>query len=56
MTPQKVVEECLEALGKKIFIIPGFKNRLACFLLSRILPRRVSLWIMNRQVGKLYRE
>ena len=55
MQPEKVVEECLDALGKKVYIVPGFKNRLVYFMLTRILPRSVSIRIMNRAVEKLYR-
>jgi short-subunit dehydrogenase len=54
MLPDKVAEECLNALGKKIFHIPGTKNRLLYFLLTRILPRSSSVRIMNREVRKLY--
>jgi short-subunit dehydrogenase len=56
MHPEKVVEAGLGALGHRPFVIPGFLNKLIYFLLTRILPRRTSLRIMNRAVGNLYRE
>jgi len=55
MPPEKVVEAGLQALGHRPFVITGFHNKLIYFLLTRILPRRSSLRIMNRAVGDLYR-
>ena len=55
MPAHKVVKEALKALGRRAFIVPGLRNRMNYFLLSRILPRRIALKIMNRAVGKLYR-
>lgn len=55
MSPEKVIETGLQALGHRPFVITGFQNKLIYFLLTRILPRRISLRIMNREVGKLYR-
>lgn len=54
MDPGKVVEECLRALGHAPFVVPGRRNRLAYFILSRVFPRRYSLRIMNSEVEKLY--
>jgi short-subunit dehydrogenase len=56
MPPDRVAKAALRALGKRAFVIPGFQNRLNYFLLSRVLPRRCSLKVMNRAVGRLYRE
>jgi len=55
MYPDTVVEASLRSLGHRPFVIPGFLNKLIYFLLTRILPRRTSLRIMNRAVGNLYR-
>lgn len=54
MNPGAVVEAGLRALGRKPFVIPGFKNKLIYFLLTRIIPRRRSLRVMNQAVGKMY--
>jgi len=54
MPPEKVVETGLQALGHRPFVITGFLNKLIYFLLTRILPRRTSLRIMNRAVRDLY--
>lgn len=56
MTPEAVVSSALKALGKRPFVIPGFKNKLTYFILTRMLPRRASLRIMNHAVGSMYRE
>lgn len=55
MSPDRVAKSALQALGKRAFVIPGFRNRINYFFLSRILSRRRSLRVMNRAVGKLYR-
>jgi len=54
MSPEKVVEAGLQALGHRPFVITGQLNKLIYFLLTRILPRRASLRIMNRAVRDLY--
>ena len=56
MEPERVVEASLAKLGKAPFIVPGFQNKFNYFFLSRFLSRRISLWIMNRTVGKIYRD
>jgi len=56
MHPETVVETGLRSLGHRPFVIPGSKNKLIYFFLTRVLPRRTSLRIMNRAVGDLYRE
>jgi len=56
MAPEAVVEAGLHALGRRPYVIPGIKNKLTYFLLTRVLPRRNSVEIMNRAVGKMYRE
>jgi len=56
MTPEAVVNSALKSLGNRPFVIPGFRNKLTYFLLTRILPRRISLRIMNQAVGNMYQE
>lgn len=55
MQPVTVVKAGLRALGHRPFVIPGVKNRIVYFLLTRILPRRSALQVMNRAVGNMYR-
>jgi hypothetical protein len=54
MTPRKVADGALEALGKKALYIPGLSNRLTCFMLTRIFSRRAGAGLMNRITGKMY--
>ncbi len=54
MTPLKVAQGALGALGKKALYIPGWNNRLTYFLLTRILSRRTSARLFNRTTGKMY--
>jgi len=56
MDTDTVVEACLRSLGQRPFVIPGTKNKLIYFLMTRILPRRISVRTMNHAVGELYRE
>jgi short-subunit dehydrogenase len=56
LEPEAVVKASLDKLGKAPFVVPGFLNKFNYFFLSRLLSRRSSLWIMNRAVGKIYRD
>jgi len=56
MTPQKVAMAALSSLGKRAFYIPGWRNRLNYFLLTRILPRKIAARIFSKATGKLYPE
>jgi len=51
--PAEVAEEALNALGKKILLIPGRYNRLVDRFLNW-LPRRRALQIMNDNMRKIY--
>ncbi len=56
MTPQQVAEGALGSLGKRAFYVPGWRNRLNYFLLTRILPRKITARLFNRATGNLYPE
>lgn len=56
MRPEKVARSGLEKLGKSPFVVTGMNNRLNYFFLTRVFSRRTALGIMNRAVGKIYRE
>jgi uncharacterized protein len=56
MQPETVVNAALHAIGRRPFVIPGFKNKLVYFLMTRILPRQTSLKLMNHAVGSRYRD
>jgi len=55
MHPATVVKAALRAIGRRPSVIPGIKNKLVYFLMTRILPRRTSVKLMNHAVGNRYR-
>jgi len=54
MDPMVVAEYALSRLGRKAICIPGLKNRLIYFLLTRILPRKTASFIVSREMEKMY--
>ena len=56
MSPSAVVEEVLAALGRQPSLVPGRANRLAAFVMRRLLPRRAAIAIMGRTLRKMYGE
>lgn len=55
MDPAKVASIAMQKLGKKTMIIPGLYNRMSYFLLTHLLPRRLSSIIVNRAMARTYR-
>lgn len=53
--PEVVVQECLKVLGKKPNVITGTGNKLATFLMQRILPNKLRVNIMGDTTRKMYR-
>jgi uncharacterized protein len=56
MGPGEVVAEALEALGSRPGIIAGRMNRVAAFVMSRLLPRAKAVTMMGQNTRKLYPE
>ena len=56
MEAEAVVRETLTELGKRPSIIPGKRNRVAAFLLHRLLPRRRAITIMGDNMRSMYRD
>ena len=54
MKPDHVASIALKHLGKKTVIIPGFSNRFSYFLLTRLLPRSLSVRLVNQAMKKTY--
>jgi short-subunit dehydrogenase len=48
-----VAEQTLNALGKGPIIVPGRVNKLARFMLMRLLSRRAAIAIMSKNTGRL---
>jgi len=53
MTPNDVAEQTLNALGKGPIFIPGAVNKLARFLLMRLLSRKAAVNLMVQNTGGL---
>jgi hypothetical protein len=56
MKPGRVASIALKNLGKKTVIIPGFYNKMTCFLLTRIFPRRISSALVNNTMVNTYKD
>jgi len=55
LTPGEVASECLGKLGKGPSFIAGRGNRLASFIMQKILPRKTAIKIMGDTTRKMYR-
>jgi uncharacterized protein len=53
LDPEDVVEQTLRALGRGPVVIPGFVNRAANVVMSRLLPQRAAIAIMAGSTGSL---
>jgi len=54
LAPGEVVNECFRKLGKQPSFITGRGNRLASFIMQRILPRKMVVNIMGDNTRKMY--
>jgi short-subunit dehydrogenase len=54
-TPEEVVRECLDKLGKVPSFVTGTGNKIASFFMQRLMPRRVAITIMGDTARKMYR-
>jgi len=54
MDPEATVAEALAALGRRPTHIAGRANRLAAFVLHRLLPRRALIGLMSRTTRAMY--
>lgn len=55
LKPAAVVRDALAALGKKVVVVPGWRNRLFVFLAS-LLPRRIAIHITAQVMEKFIKE
>ncbi len=53
MRAEDVAEQTLNALGKGPIIVPGAVNKIARFVLMRLLSRRAAIAIMWQNTGGL---
>lgn len=54
LEPAQVVSEALDALGNGPSMIPGRINRLASFMMQRVLPRRTAIRTMGKSLRRMY--
>jgi uncharacterized protein len=54
LCPPQVVAETLAALGGGPSVIPGGGNRLASFIMHRLLPRRMAVYLMGKVLRGMY--
>ena len=54
MTPDQVVQEALNALGKGPYVIPGRVNRISSFVMRHLLPRKAAVKFMGRILKGMY--
>ncbi len=54
MAAGPVVRDALSRLGQRPLSIPGLSNRISTALLTRLLPRRLSLALLGRSMRGLY--
>ncbi len=54
-SPEAVVKECFQKIGKVPSFISGSGNRWASFFMHRILPRKMAIKIMGDTTRKIYR-
>lgn len=50
----EVVHETFDRLGRQPSVVPGVGNRLAGFVMRRLLPRRLAVRIMGRTLDRMY--
>jgi len=55
LSPEEVVKECFKRLGKKPSFIAGTGNKLASFVMQRLLPRKTAINMMGDTTRKIYR-
>jgi len=54
-SPEEVVQACMKQLGKYPSYVSGRGNRIASFIMQKILPRRTAINIMGDNMRKMYR-
>ena len=54
MKPEKAVAEALEVLGKKPYMVPGFSNKFAVFMMRRLMGKKGPVSMVAKNMFKLY--
>ena len=54
-SPEEVVEECFQQLGTNPSFVTGTGNKIASFIMQRLMPRKLAINIMGDTTRKMYR-
>ena len=54
-SPGQVASECIRKIGKQPSFISGTGNKVASFIMQKLLPRKVTITIMGDNTKKMYR-
>ncbi len=54
-SPEEVVKECFEKLGKQPSFITGFGNKFASFIMQKLFSRKMAVTVMGDTTRKMYR-
>ncbi|MCX6200099.1 MAG: SDR family NAD(P)-dependent oxidoreductase [Bacteroidetes bacterium] len=54
-SPEEVVAECFKKLGKQPSFVTGTGNKMASFIMQKLLPRKMAINIMGDTTRKMYR-
>jgi short-subunit dehydrogenase len=55
LRPEEVASECFKHLGKQPSFITGTGNKVASFIMQKIMPRKMAINIMGDTTRKMYR-
>lgn len=55
LRPEEVAVDCLRMIGKRPSFITGRSNRIASFIMQKIMPRKMAINIMGDTTRKMYR-
>lgn len=55
LPPEEVVKECFEQLGKTPSFVTGRGNKVASFIMQKLMPRKMAITIMGDTTRKMYR-
>lgn len=54
-SPEEVVNECFKKLGKTPSFVTGTGNKIASFIMQRLMPRKAAIKIMGDTTKQMYR-
>jgi hypothetical protein len=55
LAPEEVANECFKKLGKQPSFVTGRGNRLASFIMQKIMPRKMAITVMGDTTRKMYK-